>query len=99
MHNKHQELIIEKVLEFRGRTRVPRNEGQAVNFARLDDWLTQTLQDTIDKVLEEEKMQSLLAVKEALVAVGKENIEDWIDQTIEYRTLREALDKTPPNKV
>ena len=70
-----------------------------LSVEKVRAFLTQTLQDTIDKVLEEEKMQSLLAFKEAFEAVGPQNIEDWIDQTIEYGTSNKALDKTPPNKV
>ena len=73
MNNKHQELIAEKVAELREKTSIPRNQGHASYFARLDNWLTQTLQDTIDKVLKEERERcTLIAWEYTIEAMKKE---------------------------
>jgi len=80
MHNKHQELIAEKVAEFEKKKRELKDwqygtvykgydqEEEAETLAEnvdeflTPDWFTQTLQDTINTVLEEERKQMLSTI-------------------------------------
>ena len=61
MNNKHQELIAEKVAEFNkifDTENVWQGEDdwtKNVPIGNLEQWLAQTLQDTIDTVLKEER--------------------------------------------
>ena len=94
MNNTHQELIAEKVAEFNkifNTENVWQGEDdwtKNVPIGNLEQWLTQTLQDTIDTVLEGERKQAALIVEEMM-----EDEEHWKPIT------NRILDKTPPNKV
>jgi hypothetical protein len=71
MNNTHQELIAEKVAEF---NKIFNNENvwqgeddwtKNVPIGNLEQWLTQTLQDTIDTVLEGEREEIGAMIEEA----------------------------------
>ena len=66
MNNKHQELIAEKVDSVRNQT----NEFfYALTFEQrteINQWLFETLQDTIDTVLERERERILKIISEEM---------------------------------
>ena len=87
-------MIAEKVAEFNkifNTENVWQGEDdwtKNVPIGNLEQWLTQTLQDTIDTVLEGERKQAALIVEEMM-----EDEEHWKPIT------NRILDKTLPNKV
>ena len=104
MNNKHQELIDGKIKDIAIR--------MVNGVENKTDILTQTLQETIDTVLEEERKRVL----EALTTTKDTDqmLEGWERYWIEVETDRfvenciecdntfrilKALDKTPPNTV
>jgi len=109
MNNKHQELIAEKVAEFNkifNTENVWQGEDdwtKNVPIGNLEQWLAQTLQDTIDTVLEEERKlfkDIVNVVDEEFLALP--DAEDYIGEwtiNMERKRILEALDKTPLNKV
>ena len=105
MNNKHHEMIAKKVVILANQIAKGYDNEFITGTGRLLDALSKTiiqktLEDVVDTVLADERMDCLLSFKEAFEAVGPEHIEAWIDQTINYRpTIDTALDKTPPNKV
>jgi len=79
MNNKHQELIAEKVAEFLRMGDLDRDKGgwhvpyEGVWTEDQKSWLIQTLQDTINKVLEEESERCrLIAWEYTIEAMKKE---------------------------
>jgi len=110
MNNKHQELIDEKVAEFKrfaGHTSDHCDEKRCFGSCDLDveaDCVANILQDTIDKVLGEEReelKQNLHdKIKRTFNGYGgvhgftRFDLHDFVD-----KALDKALDKTPPNKV
>ena len=104
MNNKHQELIDKKVAEF-----TDQDHGDVLG---LVTFFEETLQDTIDTVLEEERERMLEALTTPLDP--EQILKGWEKYWIEVETDRfvenciecdnaarilKALDKTPPNKV
>jgi len=95
MNNKHQELIDEKVAEF-----TYQDHGHVLG---LITFFEQTLQDTIDIVVAEERK----VFKEIVNIVDEEflalpDAEDYIGEwtiNVERKRILETLDKTPPDKV
>jgi len=104
MNNKHQELIAEKVAEFaRATLSFKVGEGEIEKMVRLQNLFAETLQDTIDTVVAEERK----VFKEIVNIVDEEflalpDAEDYIGEwtiNVERKRILETLDKTPPNKV
>ena len=94
MNNKHQKLIDGKVAEF-----ADQDHGDVLG---LITFFEQTLKDTIDKAIEEERERVFLALPEEMIVheyMPSENTparRGWND----YRmAVIKTLDKTPPNKV
>ena len=87
MNNTHQELVDEKVVEYISNF----CHGDEDNTEEID-WITQTLQDTIDTVMAEEKERCTRIAWEYTVKALK-------NESASLLKLREAVDKTPPNKV
>ena len=99
MNNTHQELIEEKVDSVRNQT----NEFfYALTFEQrteINQWLFETLQDTIDTVLEGESKKIGAMIEEADYArkVGEKTgdpIAVWEVQDV----IRQILALTPPTK-
>ena len=102
MNNKHQELIDKKVAEF-----TDQDHGDVLG---LVTFFEETLQDTIDKVLEEER-SSIKIDSNDMQKVGDhywggdyeptyyelEKLTESMNEILQ--TKLKALDKTPPNKV
>ena len=120
MNNKHQELIAEKVAEFLRMGDLDRDKGgwfvpyEGVRVGDQESWLTKTLQDTIDTVLEEERERWVKAVgekiektkRELMMASFREGVEETTNQfeaamkaMHSTKIVDKALDKTPPNNV
>ena len=122
MNNKHQELIEKVVDELRtknfgieSKLKDPLDAFIVVTHNNLqEEWLTKTLQDTIDTVLEEERERWVKAVgekiektkRELMMASFREGVEETTNQfeaamkaMNSTKIVDKALDKTPPNKV
>ena len=101
MNNKHQELIAEKVAEFNkifNTENVWQGEDdwtKNVPIGNLEQWLAQTLQDTIDTVLEEERKRVNNNIELLACKVDERRMGAHGREIIKLKTL----DKTPPNKV
>ena len=92
MNNTHQELIVEKMSQLGDLWRLietkETTDSGCPRFERVNREVAQTLQDTIDTVLEGEKKQAALIVEEMM-----EDEEHWKPIT------NRILDNTLPNKV
>jgi len=102
MNNKHQELIDKKVAEF-----TDQDHGDVLG---LVTFFEETLQDTIDTVLEEER-SSIKIDSNDMQKVGDhywggdyeptyyelEKLTESMNEILQMKL--KALDKTPPNKV
>jgi len=108
MNNKHQELIEKVVDELRtknfgieSKLKDPLDAFIVVTHNNLqEEWLTKTLQDTIDKVLEEESERWVKAVGEKIDKTTRElmmsSFQEGVDTTkFMYEEALKALDKTP----
>jgi len=98
MNNKHQELIAEAVKDIAIR--------MVNGVENKTDILTQTLQETIDTVLEKERWRiKKEIVQQTLLNEGNDTFVNlgealWVcDSKEEREVFLKALDKTPPNKV
>ena len=124
MNNPHTALIEEKVAEFKeiSQTYIKCGWDETNNLAfkqfevnwteQQVDWLRQTLQDTIDTVLKEERERTLEILTTTINA--NQMLRGWerywkevepnrfVENCIECENtsrILKALDKTPPNKV
>jgi len=104
MNNKHQELIDEKVAEFRVKFWKISGELAPDLDKKQDEHVTKMLQDTIDTVLAEEREKWVKAVGEKIDKTTRElmmaSFQEGVDTTkFMYDEALKALDKTPPNTV
>ena len=101
MNNKHQELIAEKVAEVCNKIKLDYllKADSLLRGMCLDKELrivlTQTLQDTIDTVLEEERKRVNNNIELLACKVDERRMGAHGREIIKLKTL----DKTPPNKV
>ena len=102
MNNKHQELIAEKVEDLISQGFCFQHEiiTETGSYPKTKEALNKTLQDTIDTVLEEERVDKTgnLHDKVKRTFNGYGGVLGFTEQDL-HNLVNNTLYKTPPNKV